>query len=62
MLDLCDAVTLEQGAVVPQQLVAAGQTAGAAGTGTNLAAHVVVRRPVKQLLRQLKPATLHHFL
>ena len=43
MLDLCDAGTLEQGAVVPQQLLAAGQTAGSAGTtGTNLAAHVVL--------------------
>ena len=44
MLDLCDAGTLEQGAAVPQQLLVAGQTASAPGTGTNLAAHVVVRK------------------
>ena len=42
VLDLCDAATLEQGAGVPEQLLAAGQAAGAAGTGTNLAAHIVV--------------------
>ena len=44
MLDLCDAGTLEQGAVVLQSLLAAGQTAGAVGTRTNLAAHVVIRK------------------